>query len=115
MSSAAGTAAGLVFEGVAGEGRYRLLGDMSFDTAIPALRQAEPLFRGGMPLVFDLAGVTRADSAGVGLLIEWLRLARQAGCPLHYANLPEPLRAMVRVCGIADMLPLETPPPFLPD
>ena len=81
------------------EGEYMLSGMLTFATASAALKAAAPLFRPGADLRFDLSGVVRADSAGVGLLIEWLRLARAAGSQLCFAHLPESLRAMMRVGG----------------
>jgi phospholipid transport system transporter-binding protein len=97
------------------EGDYVLSGVLTFATASRALRAAAPLFgAGAKALRFDLSGVDRADSAGVGLLIEWLRGARAAGCQLRYAHIPETLRAMIRVGGIEGMLPIDEPagPPY---
>jgi phospholipid transport system transporter-binding protein len=96
------------FTGCDAEGEYVLSGVLTFATATAALRAAAPLFRHGADLRFDLSGVARADSAGVGLLIEWLRLARAAGRRLRFAHLPESLRAMMRVGGVDGMLPIET-------
>lgn len=90
------------------DGEYALSGVLTFATASAALREAAPLFRSGAELRFDLSGVARADSAGVGLLIEWLRLAHAAGCQLRFAHLPESLRAMMRVGGVQGMLPIDT-------
>lgn len=90
-------------------GSYLLNGMLTFATATDALIKVEPLF--GQPrLCLDLSGVTRADSAGAGLLVEWLRRARARGCQLRYAHLPEALVAMLRVGGIEGMLPVDMPP-----
>jgi phospholipid transport system transporter-binding protein len=88
------------------KGEYRLSGVLTFATAVAALKAA-PLFRPGADLRFDLSGVVRADSAGVALLIEWLRRARAAGSHLRYAHAPESLRAMLRVGGVQDLLPID--------
>lgn len=90
-------------------GSYVLSGMLTFATAADALRKVEALF--GQPrLCLDLSGVTRADSAGAGLLVEWLRRAHARGCQLRYAHLPEALVAMLRVGGIEGMLPVDTAP-----
>ena len=87
---------------------YRLHGDMTFSTALAALKLAAPYLR--QPEArFDLSGVLKADSAGVGLLVEWQRIANRAGCALRYAGVPEALRAMIRVGGIQGLLPIEEP------
>jgi len=85
---------------------YQLHGEMTFFTALTALKLASPCLR--QPKTrFDLSGVLKADSAGVGLLVEWKRIAIQAGCELHYTGVPESLRAMIRVGGIQGLLPIE--------
>jgi ABC-type transporter Mla MlaB component len=85
---------------------YQLHGEMTFFTALTALKLAAPCLR--QPKTrFDLSGVLKADSAGVGLLVEWKRIAMQAGCELRYAGVPESLRAMIRVGGIQGLLPIE--------
>lgn len=94
-----------------GNGEYGLGGDLTFATAIDALRATAPLFeRDAVVLQFDLAEVERADSAGVAVLVEWVRRARQAGIAIHYARLPEPLSAIIRVSGVEDLLPIDFAP-----
>ena len=90
-----------------GSGQYRLHGAMTFVTATRGLKLVEPLMRPQARLTFDLSGVMRADSAGVGLLIEWVRLSRKTGSHLRYVHLPDSLRAMIRVGGVEGMLPID--------
>ena len=89
-------------------GEYRLVGEITFATVSRALAATAPLFGDGCRLRFDLKDVRRADSAGVALLIEWLRRARQAGGTVCYTHLPEPLKAMIRVGGMAELLPVDS-------
>lgn len=93
-------------------GTYVLSGMLTFATAVDALKLVDPLFVQPR-LCLDLSGVARADSAGVGVLVEWLRRSRARSCELCFAHLPETLMAMLRVGGIEGMLPLETAP-FVP-
>lgn len=95
------------FTGGEARGEFLLSGMLTFSTAAAALKAAAPLFRETATLRFDLSGVSRADSAGVGLLIEWLRMARAAGCRLRYAHIPASLHAIMRVGGVEGMLPLD--------
>ncbi len=88
-----------------GDGEYALTGELTFATASLALKTTAGLFKNGdATLCFDLADIERSDSAGMALLIEWLRLAERAGTPLRYTHLPENLRAMARVSGVAEFL-----------
>ncbi len=88
-------------------GEFRLEGAMTFATAAQGLKLVKPLLSRKASLRLDLSGVTRADSAGVGLLIEWLRLSREVGSHIRYAHLPDSLLAMIRVGGVAGMLPID--------
>ncbi|MGE0371222.1 MAG: lipid asymmetry maintenance protein MlaB [Gammaproteobacteria bacterium] len=81
-------------------------GELNFAT-VPALleRGAALLAAGGGRIRLDLGGVTRADSAGLALLIEWLRLARSRRASLEIVNMPAQLRAIARVSGLDGILP----------
>ena len=84
--------------------RFVLDGELSFASASLALKDTAKLFASPSEKVFDLAGIIRADSAGVALLLEWRRRAREAGLKLHYVNLPSQLQAIARVVGVDDIL-----------
>jgi Predicted NTP binding protein (contains STAS domain) len=89
-------------------GRLKVLGVLSFDT-VPALwKQARSLFnKNESPsLCIDLGGVTRCDSAGLALLIEWTRSARRARKAIVFMNVPEQMLSLARVSSLEDILPL---------
>ncbi len=96
------------FAGSGQGGHYQLNGILTFATALEGLALVKPLLRDQPLLRLDLSGITRADSAGVALLIEWLNMARRAGCVLRYTRVPESLQAMMRVGGVEGMLPIDT-------
>jgi phospholipid transport system transporter-binding protein len=86
-------------------GRFKLEGELSFVSVQTAIHKTADLF--ALPvnkMVFDLAGITKADSAGLALLLEWLRQASLGGVDLHYVNLPGQLLAMAHVAGVDDIL-----------
>lgn len=89
-------------------GKFLVRGDMTFATASQGLKQSSALLKGKYRSVrFDLGDISRADSSGAGLLIEWLRIARSSGCELSFVNIPAPLKAMIRVAGVEGMLPID--------
>lgn len=89
-------------------GSFLLTGEMTFRTSLPAIREAASIIDAAYtPLQFDLSGVSRADSAGVGLLIEWQRLAARARCELRFINMPKTLESIMRVTGVLGMLPVD--------
>ncbi|MFP4132090.1 MAG: STAS domain-containing protein [Thiohalospira sp.] len=77
---------------------YRLSGPLTFATVPELARMEAP---GGE---VDLGGVTRADSAGLALLLDWLAGARRSAIPLEFHHLPAQLDAIARVSGIVEVL-----------
>lgn len=87
-----------------GDGRFELVGAMSFETADKILRASERLFRGHSKLSVDFAGVDDADSAGLALLIEWKSQARREGGEVHYSSLPQSILAIARTAEVDHLL-----------
>jgi phospholipid transport system transporter-binding protein len=80
------------------EAGYRLSGRLTFATVPEFARTPAPTGE------VDLGGVTRADSAGLALLLDWLAAAHGNGSPLNYHHLPPQLAAIARVSGITEVL-----------
>lgn len=93
------------------EGRFRLAGELSFATVPQVYAQGGVLFNSkAATLVLDLSGVERTDSAGLALLVEWLRQARRRQQNLHFRNIPAQLLAIAKASGLEDILPLTNHP-----
>lgn len=88
----------------AAQGRYSVSGELTYATAPVALKRTLRLFRAQTSVVFDLRKVARADSAGIALLIEWVRLARKSGASLRLENMPDQVENLVRVSGTGALL-----------
>jgi phospholipid transport system transporter-binding protein len=71
------------------------------------LHQASDLLQNGVEVVVDLSGVDRIDSAGLALLVEWLREARRKGTSIRFENIPVRMLAIAKVCGLEQILPRE--------
>lgn len=89
-----------------GAGRWLLQGELDFETVPAALHHAGARMLGNGRLEVDLRDVTRADSAGLALLVEWLRESENAGNEIVFVNIPEQLLSIARVCGLEDILSL---------
>ncbi len=89
------------------DGRLRVTGDLGFHNAARLWRESQPLFAaGGGPLEVDLSRVGRADSAGLALLVEWMREARRQGREIRFLGMPPQMLAIAGVSGLADLLPI---------
>ena len=86
------------------DGYVKVHGELTFRTILPLLLQSKPLMDSCPQLSFDLGSVTRTDSAGLAILIEWLRLARQSDSHVQFVNLPDQLMNIARVCNLETVL-----------
>ena len=87
-----------------GEGRYAVRGPLRFQNVPTVWREAVGRFATPREVVVDLSGVTEVDSAGLALLVEWLRDARKAGGAVRFANAPAKLLAIARVTRLDVLL-----------
>lgn len=89
------------------DGVYVLRGELVFHTVSPLLKNSGELFNGDESgIVVDLAGITRADSAGLSLLIQWWRQALDNHRTISYMNLPTQMVAMAQLGGVDELLPI---------
>ncbi len=87
--------------------RIEVSGVLSF-TTVPDLRaDAVHMFAGAGRMTVDLGGVSRSDSAGLALMIEWLREARRRKVDLRFAHVPDQIRHMAQVSSLEDILPMD--------
>ena len=84
-------------------GRRSLTGELTFGT-VPDLYHASFKWFADKSLAVDFAQVSKADSAGLALMTEWLRLAREKNCRVEFLNIPEQVQEFIRVSGLQDVL-----------
>ena len=87
-----------------GDGRFRVSGVLDASTARDVLEQSESRFAQSKEIDVDLGGVGESDSAGLALLIEWLRAARQAGQVIRFANVPAQIDALARISEVEELI-----------
>ncbi|MDX1606820.1 MAG: STAS domain-containing protein [Candidatus Competibacterales bacterium] len=92
-------------------GRYALRGVLEFATVAQLWDEGRELLCTADAEV-DLGGVTRADSAGVALLVAWLGEAVRYRHQLRFVNIPSHMHGIIRVSGLEQLLPAgEMPDP----
>lgn len=89
------------------DGRFLVSGEMNAVT-VPALRRTakDLITTSTAELFFDLQDVGRSDSAGVALLIDWMRLAKEKQLEIKFQNLPEQMWEIARVSDLDHVIPL---------
>ncbi|HNP34975.1 MAG TPA: STAS domain-containing protein [Woeseiaceae bacterium] len=88
----------------AGNGCFKLSGQMTFATAEGILRASEDLFEEHTRIEVDLSGVTRADSAGLALLLEWITWAIHTVREIRFLGMPERILAIAKTTEVDQLL-----------
>lgn len=86
------------------DGTLIMSGPLVFETVPDLYTRHTRELKGSGNLTIDLAGVGRADSAGLALLMEWLQLARKDQRQVQFVNVPRQLQSLARVVGLEKAL-----------
>lgn len=87
-----------------GNGRFKVYGVLNAETATDLLKRSEAAFKDASSLEIDLANVPEGDSAGLAVLIEWVRRAGQRRQEIHFKNLPPQIAALARISEVESLL-----------
>jgi phospholipid transport system transporter-binding protein len=84
--------------------RSQLSGVLDFASVPEVWAALARRIRQSRRLVVSLAGVEKANSAALALLLEGLELARDSGCELEYREIPGELLELARVSNVEALL-----------
>ena len=87
-----------------GDGKFSLIGEMTFKTAEEILQVSEAPFEEHTRLEIDLSGVTVSDSAGLALLLEWVTWANHTVREIRFEGTPERVLAIARTTEVDELL-----------
>jgi len=79
-------------------------GELNFHTVGSLWKQSLPLLSSHKKVHIDLEKVTLVNSAGLSLLLEWIKLAKRENKSISFKNMPEQLISIAKMAGISDML-----------
>ncbi len=85
-------------------GRVEISGDLTFDTVSEIFSRGDEVLGGDGRVTLDLRAVTRADSAGLALMVEWLREARRRGGRLEVVNMPDQMFSIAHMSKLDRVL-----------
>lgn len=88
------------------QGRLRLSGILDHESVLAIDAQGKEWLRTLAPqdCSLDLGSVSYSNSAGIALLLGWLRLAREYKKNLEILPLPQNIQALVKVSGLEGLL-----------
>lgn len=107
VSGAGGVAAPAPFEiVVTSPGGFAARGALTFANARSARSEGLHALRtsSARDLEVDCSGITRSDSAGLAVLLDWMAVMKKEGRPLCFTHLPPGLLAVARISGVEEML-----------
>lgn len=83
----------------------KLSGDLTA-REVPGIYAESLIWRTGgtLPAVVDLAGVARADSSALALLLEWQAWAHSRGADIKFADPPRALRTFASLSEVSSLL-----------
>ena len=89
-----------------GNGSWSLEGELGAASVPDLLMRAKPALAGSGDIEVDLNAVTRADSAGLALLVELMRESSRNGRRISFNHVPAQLLSIARVSGLEEILSL---------
>lgn len=78
-------------------------GELTLKQASAVLRAGEQALAQGAT-TFDLAQVTKVDSAALSLLLSWQRSAQARSLAIGFRNIPDNVLSLARLYGVADLI-----------
>lgn len=85
--------------------RLLVTGDLNFKTVLGLWSQSLSLISQCQQLDFDLSNVMTSNSAGLALIIEWIKLAKRTGKAISFHDIPPQLISIAAVSGFGAIIP----------
>jgi phospholipid transport system transporter-binding protein len=89
---------------IADNGRLIVSGQLNFATIKKLWKASLPLLASQTELHFDLSKVLSSNSAGIALLIEWMKYAKQHQKTITFERIPAQLQSIAAVSGVTSIL-----------
>jgi phospholipid transport system transporter-binding protein len=76
---------------------YYVIGDLTFFTLNKKTIGSFDFLKSAKDICIDLEKVSTADSAGLALLIEWIKQSKLRGTSLTFENIPQQLLTLAKL------------------
>lgn len=88
------------------KGLWRLSGELDFDSVVALRPRLDEALQEGDAIDIDLGGLTRANSAGLALLLQWREDAVRRGVSLSILGVPQSLWELAGLSNVRPLLDL---------
>ncbi|MBL1262673.1 STAS domain-containing protein [Methylomicrobium sp. RS1] len=82
-----------------GAGHYLVEGDLTFATIDKQAVKSLNFLTANKEITIDLGQIRNTDSAGLALMIEWIKYCRAKRILLRFSNVPKQLLSLARLSG----------------
>lgn len=86
------------------DGKFLVSGELCFANVMTIYRKSLPLLAVSPTFIFNFTQVTKSDSSGLALVIEWLKLAKKQGKAIRFESLSSELMAIAKAAGIEALI-----------
>jgi phospholipid transport system transporter-binding protein len=80
-------------------GHFVIDGDLTFATIDKQTLKSFSFLKAAKEITIDLSRVSNTDSAGLALMIEWIKYSRHNRTQLSFKNIPEQLLNLAKLSG----------------
>lgn len=80
-------------------GRFVIDGDLTFATIDKQTLKSFSFLKAAKEVTIDLSRVSNTDSAGLALMIEWIKYSRHNRTQIAFKNIPEQLLNLAKLSG----------------
>lgn len=81
------------------DGHFVVKGNLTFASIDKDILKSFNFLKSEKSVTIDLSQVHTTDSAGLALMIEWLKFCRKHAVELHFENIPLQLLALAKLSG----------------
>jgi phospholipid transport system transporter-binding protein len=89
------------------EDKLFLIGDLCFTNVMSAYEKSVAYFHTASTWRVDFSKISSSDSAGLALMIEWCKLAKQAKRSLRFLHLSPNLLSIAKAANMQSLFSLE--------
>jgi len=86
---------------------YHVSGELTLETARVVKEDTDKRFVTATAMNIDLSKVSRADSAGLALLVAWMRQANETDKVISFRHVPAQMLAIANASGLDAILPIK--------
>lgn len=82
------------------DNKFLVSGDLNFGNVMSVYAKSVNYLNQCPEFVFDFSGLNSSNSAGLALVMEWIKFAKRCGKPIKFEHLSKDLKSIAHAAGI---------------